>query len=356
MKLKCLLLSLLFSLATAEDEAPPTPPNPCEGRMALVTGGTGQVGGLVTQRLLAENYCVRVLTRNETKAKEKLGGDRIEIVVGQLGDDGISVAKAFEGPAPVSHVIFTAGGEDADFDAVNNRGVAECARALQASSAAKKSMVVISAAWVSKPYSMASILFNALYDNFPMAKHLQGEDVLRKTAAESKGFHYAILRAGRLVSDEEYPDKGAKGLLYQQGDSFFFFGPAGSPGISYTQLAESVMTAMKIEKKVTVEITGGITDVDDTSIYAEFREDNALDIVPYDDVEKYHANALWTFKVCGIVYLILLGFLLLQVKSVLAAPFLLLASAIAFFVVWTKVLGVLSVFDCANESNKSAEL
>ena len=312
---------------------------------------------MVAKQLLEKNFCVRILTRNATKAQETLGDNRVEIAVGQLGD-GISVAKAFQGPTPISHVVFTAGGDDADFELVNNIGVAECARELQASSAPKKSMVVVSSAWVSKPYSFASVVFNSLFDKYPMAKHYQGEDALRKVAAEAENFHYVILRACRLLPDEEYPAEAAsQGLLYQQGDSFFLWGPAGNPGMSNSQLVGAVLTAMQVGRKVTVEVTGaGTADVHDTSVFAEFQEDNPLLIAPYDDVVRCHADAISLLKVCGIVYLVLLGFGILLGRSVLKALLLIVVSFLAFCATWTKVVGGISVLDCVNGSKGHSEL
>ena len=40
----------------------------------LITGGTGFVGSVLCQRMLAEGYSLLVLTRNTTNAKRKLGG------------------------------------------------------------------------------------------------------------------------------------------------------------------------------------------------------------------------------------------------------------------------------------------
>lgn len=184
----------------------------------------------------------------------------MELEVGDLGNEAAVVAafapRATSGHAAVSHVLFCAGGELADFDAVNNRGVQYVAQ--QAVQAGTTSVVVISAAWVSKPYSLASLLFNSLYPSWPMARHMQGEQVLRQVVALSTNTNYVILRAGRLVPDEEYPTETAPmGLLYQQGDNFYFWGPAGQPGMCNTQLANAVLTAMQVQGKYTVEVTGG---------------------------------------------------------------------------------------------------
>ena len=369
MKSKVLLLLLLFSILSPRhiitnaqnEEEDKDIVDPCEGRMAFVTGATGSLGGMATHRLLDENFCVRILTRNATKTQEKFGDTyrKIDVVVGQLGD-GTSVEQAFarHGPA-ISHVVFTAGGEEADFDMVNNLGVAECAQALHSSSSAtKKSMVVISAAWVSKPYSLASILFNSLYDKLPMAVYLQGEDVLRKVAADYDSFSYVILRAGRLVPDNDYPVDSSKGLLFAQGDTFFFWGPAGAPGMCHGQLTNAVITAMQVEGKITVEVTGGTTDPHDVAVYTGLRQDDPLEIVPYEDVTKCHLDALWMLKACLVLYVIvlLLGCWFLAKKSMLGTSFFILASFPTFCVIWTFTLGHISVLNCVNQANVSNEL
>ena len=249
-----LLLCASPPAVVAQDEQDESSSSPCHGRLALVTGATGRVGTMVTKSLHEQGFCLRILSRNATKAKTKFGtvldDGKMELQVGDLGNEA-SVAAAFapratSGHAAVSHVVFCAGGEEADFDAVNNRGVQYVAQ--QAVKAGTTSVVVISAAWVSKPYSLASLLFNSLYPSWPMARHMQGEEVLRQVAALSSNMNYVILRAGRLVPDEEYPSHTAApmGLQYQQGDNFYFWGPAGQPGMCNTQLANAVLTAMQV--------------------------------------------------------------------------------------------------------------
>jgi hypothetical protein len=135
----------------------------------------------------------------------------MEIAVGELGD-GASVHAAI------------ARRDDTDWDAVNNRGVEECAQ--EAARVGAKSMVVIDSAWVTKPYSLAGLLFNSLYATLPMALHLRGEYALRRHAVDQDSgsgtpvFNYVIVRAGRLVSDEDYPTSGPTGLTLAQGDDF----------------------------------------------------------------------------------------------------------------------------------------
>ena len=318
----CLLVSMSMSMdivaaAAATESTSSTAAAPysynCQGRLALVTGGTGQTGRLVTTELLRAGFCVRILTRSVSKGEniffQMLDIDddnrrqQLEFVEGTLGD-GISVPKAFESSqrfgvdTAVSHVVFIAGGEDADFDAVNHRGVAECAK--QAAKAESESMVVVSAAWVSKPYSLASLLFNSLYDDLPMSKHLQGENVLREIGRKQHpSLNYVVLRAGRLVPDDEYPQDAADGLWIAQDDNFAFFGPAGNPGMSQTLLAKSVVTAMKVKGKYTVQITSGSSTLpDDVTIYSTLLQDSASSTLETpEEIDRWHQQAVTDFKV-----------------------------------------------------------
>ena len=57
----------------------------------LVTGATGNVGSLVTQRLIDRGDRPCVFVRDPKKARE-LFGDRVEIRVGDLGDISSALA------------------------------------------------------------------------------------------------------------------------------------------------------------------------------------------------------------------------------------------------------------------------
>jgi len=335
----CLMFSMwegiIQPVVAAPTESTSTAAPYCQGRLALVTGGTGQTGRLATMDLLRDGFCVRILTRSISKGEHKFQilddeeqRQRLDFVEGTLGD-GVSVPKAFESSqrfgadTAVSHVVFIAGGEDADFDAVNHRGVAECAK--QAAVAESESMVVVSAAWVSKPYSLASVLFNSLYDDLPMSKHLQGEDALREIGREHPSLNYVVLRAGRLVPDHEYPPDAADGLWIAQDDDFAFFGPAGNPGMSQTLLARSVVTAMKVKGKYTVQITSGSTLPDDVAIYSTLVQDSASStLVAPEEIDRWHQQAVTDLKVMfasicvgTLVLFVLLGWKLGFVLSLL---------------------------------------
>lgn len=288
--------TLLVVLAILVNTAHTAASRSCDGRLALVTGATGRTGRIATNLLLEDGFCVRVFSRNATKTVASFAGAQheVEVAEGDLGSSS-DVRSAFaprdtSGESTVSHVLFAAGGEEADFDAVNRRGVAYCAA--EATAAGASSMVVVSAAWVTRPYSFASLLFNALYPSLPMALHLQGEDSLRAAAAEA-GMSFVVMRPGALVGDDEYDwDTEPAGVRIAQGDSFGFL-EAGMPGLAHTPLARALVSAMKVEGQFTVEITCGNDDADDAaSAYSTLTQDDPNAALSADEVAEAHGNAL----------------------------------------------------------------
>lgn len=74
------------------------------GERVLVIGATQGTGYHVVQRLLRDGYAVRVLARNEAKARDRFG-DRVEIVAGDI-TRAESLPHAVRG---IDHLILTAG-------------------------------------------------------------------------------------------------------------------------------------------------------------------------------------------------------------------------------------------------------
>lgn len=75
----------------------------------LVTGGTGFIGGYFVPMLLEQNYQVRLLVRNEEKAK-KLFEDKCEYFIGDVTDKG-SIKGCCEGVDVVFHLVAKSGNE-----------------------------------------------------------------------------------------------------------------------------------------------------------------------------------------------------------------------------------------------------
>jgi nucleoside-diphosphate-sugar epimerase len=272
------------------------------------------------------------LARNVAQAQHKLGpivaaaaakknGDHnnnnnnknespvVEYCQCELGDAAaVRAAFSFHNNKPnnITHMVFLAGGDGADYTAVNYRGVMECAQCC-ASCETIRQMVVISTAWATRPYSIAALLFNSLYpDSTPMAVHYLGEQELRR-AAVMGNFDYVILRPGALKSDERYakqfPEAAKKGLTYQQGDTFRFLYEPGRPGMSRSQLAHAVVAAVdNVKGRYTVEVTGsGTVPLDDYSVYqtgALVPDDIFVEAKGYsnDEIMAIHQQAVAELK------------------------------------------------------------
>ena len=205
--------------------------------IVLLTGGSGRTGRLIARRLAARGYYLRVLTRNETRARAALDGanvprDAYDIVVGDVTSRE-DLRRAFAPSsglgARVMHVVYAAGGENVDARAVNCRGVDNAAREAAAAGLAGR-FVLVSAAWTTRPYAIASVLFNTIMRNFPMAQYLAGEDAVRRCAP---GLDFAVVKAGAITDDEK---GGANGVRVGQGDRFGFY-EGGVPGVGPAALA-----------------------------------------------------------------------------------------------------------------------
>lgn len=349
------------------------PPQQQSHPCALVTGATGRTGQLVCQLLLEQGFSLRILARDVDKAQKQLlpllqqqqqhqqqqkksknkGEILMEFCQADLGQ-AATIQAAFEQASssknPITHVVYTAGGDDADYYAVSYQGVATCAQQA-ALSGTVQHFVFISTAWSTRPYSIASLLFNSLYDSIPMACHYLGEQAIREQSTangkKKKPFTYVIIRPGGLNADERYAEKYPEAyaqrqhsITYQQGDSFTFLGPAGRPGMCRSQLAHIVATAViagsgggvknnkddQTRKSCTVEVTGsGSVDWDDASIYStELVADNEneaaaaglVKISSEQDVFRVHKQAIDELKVTaltasltGFVLIFLLGWI-----------------------------------------------
>lgn len=285
---RSLIFIIIFLLYTTSQSLMKSPP------VALLTGATGRTGQIVTKKLIQEGFEICIFCRDAQTARDIFGNENktIQFYEGDIGDtDDIEetfATIANQNKRQLTHVVFMAGGEGADYRLVNYQGVA--AFATQAATYESISnFVVISSAWATRPYSIASLLFNSIYrDMVPMASHYLGEQALRKAAAGNK-LNYVILRAGGLNSDDryrqKYPEAASMGLTYQQKDIFEFLGKAGRPGMCRSQLANAVVSAINIQGKYTVEVTGsGTIDPEDSTVYQTLVPDN-MPVVSFDQEE-----------------------------------------------------------------------
>lgn len=75
---------------------------------SLVTGATGYVGGRLVPQLLEAGHTVRVLVRDERKARSHDWADDVEIAVGDASDDG-DVKAAMEGVDVLYYLLHSIG-------------------------------------------------------------------------------------------------------------------------------------------------------------------------------------------------------------------------------------------------------
>mmetsp|Transcript_5410 Transcript_5410/g.9705 ORF Transcript_5410/g.9705 Transcript_5410/m.9705 type:complete len:341 (-) Transcript_5410:213-1235(-) len=272
--------------------------------VALLTGATGRTGQLVTNLMLDQGFRCNIFCRNEQRAREIFHGkSNIEFFQGELiNHDDIQAAFDNAKKQHLSHVVYMAGGDNIDYKCVNYQAVAAFAEEA-AKCETMRHFVVVSTAWATKPYSIASLLFNSMYiDTVPMASHYLGEQAVRKAASMNENLNYVVLRATGLNSDEnyakKYPDAVSMELTYQQGDNFDFFGIAGKPGMSRNQLANAIVSAVNVEGRYTVEVTGsGTVERTDSSVYERLIQDEAeVTLNAEDEIYDAHVVAVKRLK------------------------------------------------------------
>jgi NADH dehydrogenase len=92
--------------------------------IVLVTGAGGLVGSHACRELSARGWTVRALVRDEAKARERLSGAAVEIVLGDLRDP-TAVAAAVRGAAAIVHCAAIAiETKEATYEAVNTDATA----------------------------------------------------------------------------------------------------------------------------------------------------------------------------------------------------------------------------------------
>jgi len=96
---------------------PLTLPHPTTGRLALVTGATGYIGGRLVPELLAAGFRVRVMARRPGHLAGRDWRARVEVVQGDVADAG-SLAEALRGVDIAYYLIHSLGTGD-DFESLD---------------------------------------------------------------------------------------------------------------------------------------------------------------------------------------------------------------------------------------------
>jgi uncharacterized protein YbjT (DUF2867 family) len=165
--------------------------------LVLVAGATGGVGQLVVAKLLEKNIPVRVLTRNEAKAKQMFD-DKVAIAIGDIRElNTLSAATqnvthiicctgttAFPSSRWDFKNIFQANNSPEEVDAKGVKNLVTAASDL-------KRFVFVSSAGVLRRERFPFNLLNAFG---VLDAKLTGEK-----AIASSGFPYTIIRPGRLI-------------------------------------------------------------------------------------------------------------------------------------------------------------
>lgn len=188
-----LVLSLLSGCSSAGRSGP---------ELVLVAGATGGTGTAVATNLQTQGYQVRVLVRDEAKARTVLG-DGVSYFTGDVRSVE-SLASAMDG---VDYVISAIGSSRSDPannpEAVDYGGIKNMAAA--AAAANVRQFVLVSSAGVTQE----DHFLNKAFDNVLQWK-FKGEEELR-----ASGVPYTIVRPGGLVNTPG----GADALVFVQGDT-----------------------------------------------------------------------------------------------------------------------------------------
>lgn len=226
-------------------------------QVVLVAGATGGTGKEVVTQAVAKGYSVRVLVRNEARAREVFG-DSVQYVVGDVRD----TAALDRAVAGATYVVSALGSntrndptnkpEFIDYGAI--KALAEAAR-----QHGIKQFVLVSSMGVTDKDNQ----LNKMFDNILIWK-LKGEDALR-----ASGVPYTVVRPGGL---RDTPG-GQGGIKALQGD------PKVRGEIARADVATVCVNALGREAAVgkTFEIIGdpATTAVDWNTFYASLSADGS---------------------------------------------------------------------------------
>ncbi|KAL7560657.1 hypothetical protein ACA910_001340 [Epithemia clementina (nom. ined.)] len=202
------------------------------GDTVLVVGGTGGVGQLVTQKLAASNFQVRVTSRNKERGEETIANSSVDVVqvdvVRGPQSDVENLVKGVDGMVIcVGTTAFpTLKWKDGNTpDAVDHLAVARLVQTAATTDSMKKVLLVTSIG-VERAKNFPFVILN-LFGVLDAKK--KGEDALKQaSAASSSSFDYVIVRPGQLVGgpftnfDEgrllQTPGTAENGVKCERGD------------------------------------------------------------------------------------------------------------------------------------------
>ncbi len=178
--------------------------NYSQSNLILVAGATGGVGQLVVAKLLAQNYSVRILTRNEDKARNMFG-DRVEIKVGNILEPATfnepdALGEALQGVSQLICCTGTTAFPSLRWDFTNLWQPINTPRAVDgegiknlvtAASSDLARFVFVSSCGVLRKDKFPFKLLNAFG---VLDAKLEGEQAIKNS-----GIPYTIIRPGRLI-------------------------------------------------------------------------------------------------------------------------------------------------------------
>lgn len=189
----------------------------------LVAGATGRTGTEVVSQLLADGYTVRVLVRDQEKARAAFG-DRVSYFTGDVTDRA-TLTAAMQGADAVISAIGAKGKDGPSRpEVVDYQGVKNLAEA--ASAAGIRQFVLVS----SRSVTQKDHPLNRMFGDVLIWK-LKGEDALR-----ASGVPYTIIRPGGLSNGEP----GQSAWVFEQGDRV-----SGQTTITRADVATICVQALK---------------------------------------------------------------------------------------------------------------